>query len=146
MQSVETTKLQVFPREDNILPRCTNFQESVKQFSNRIVSWSITALNTLNTWSKTVLMKVLTAGVNAFNSFSPMPTPLKHHKRMPPLLKMVKKSSILTNLGTSHTKKVILFQIYDVLSIHKDVCYFFICECDLIFDPTKWPIWTKITQ
>jgi hypothetical protein len=49
-------------------------------------------------------MKVLMAGVKDLNSFSPNPTPLKHHRRIPPLLKMVKKSSIVA-IAVEQTNK-----------------------------------------
>lgn len=50
------------------------------------------------TWRRTVLMKELMAGLNLSHSLSSRPIPLKHHSRMPPLLKIVKKSNMLTRL------------------------------------------------
>ena len=47
------------------------------------------------TCNKTVLMKELTAGVNASQSFWSKSAPLKHHRSMPPLENMEKKSNIL---------------------------------------------------
>ena len=57
------------------------------------------------TWRRTVLMNVLTAGVNPESqSFWRSPAPLKHHRRIPPLLKIAKKSNIFKSFPTPFKK------------------------------------------
>ena len=70
---------------------CTNEEKGHRNLHKNLLSVQLT-------WRRTVLMKELMAGLNLSHSLSSRPIPLKHHSRMPPLLKIVKKSNMLTRL------------------------------------------------